>query len=181
MLRLADGDAEELALGEGLGTVGETEGLAVALALAARVGEGLGVALADTVEAGVALGETLALSEGDCCEGDGEGDEAETGVAPDTVMLDQRKAPPEDPPKPMIAPQNCALLSAAAGSALDVIFGLRAVLTEEVSCAEEEKLDVALPVDEYTKYSVEGPVVLLSTFVTVTVMPLQPTVEVQKT
>ena len=83
---------------------------------------------ADTLP--VKLGDTLELSLVD--------------AVPSTVMLAQRKVPPDAvAPNPINAPQKSALLSAAAGSGPAPVLAIVDNTTEIT--AVEEKLDVAFP------------------------------------
>ena len=152
-------EAEPLPLAAGLNepailleAVGVAKGLVLALGLLENVSD--------------AVGEALATSTG-------------AGDVPETVTLAHLNVPPfAVAPSPIIAPQKFALSSAAAGR---VALPERGVVDSvKDKTADEEKLDVALPVDEKTMFIDAGPVALACVPVIATTMPLQPTVDVQK-
>lgn len=162
-------EAEPLPLAAGLNepailleAVGVAERLVLALGVLERVSD--------------AVVEALATSKG---EGDGDGEPETAGDVPETVTLAHLNVPPfAVAPSPIIAPQKFALSSAAAGRVPLPERGVVDSVKEKM--AEEEKLDVALPVDENTMFNDVGPVPLACVPVTATTMPLQPTVDVQK-
>ena len=162
-------EAEPLPLAAGLNepailleAVGVAKGLVLALGLLENVSD--------------AVVEALATSKG---EGDGDGEPETAGDVPETVTLAHLNVPPfAVAPSPIIAPQKFALSSAAAGRVPLPERGVVDSVKEKM--AEEEKLDVALPVDENTMFNDVGPVPLACVPVTATTMPLQPTVDVQK-